>query len=83
MTNIQDTINSKQRVNSHPQLMHAFPGLGDFKTFLEVALNPLGMLDDIARTEKGEKGEALWNWRINWEKEIVLCKHFVGDRGIC
>lgn len=37
------------------QLMHAFPRLRGFKTLLGVDLDPLGVLVDIARMEKGEK----------------------------
>ena len=49
----------QRRINSHRQLVHAFPRLGGFKTLLEADLDPLGMLVDISRTEKGRKGVAL------------------------
>lgn len=35
--------------------MHAFPRLRGFKTLLGADLDPLGVLVDIARMEKGEK----------------------------
>lgn len=38
--------------------MHAFPRLRGFKTLLEADLEPLGVLVDIARMEKGEKGSS-------------------------
>jgi len=34
--------------------MHTFPRLGGFKILLEADLDPLGVLVDVARMEKGD-----------------------------
>jgi len=58
--------------------MHAFPRLRGFKTLLGEDLDPLGVLVDIARMEKGKRESGAVALTDQLKKRNCTRKHFIG-----